>query len=511
MAVRLIHPAPGLVTQLLELPREPLADLPRPALDLAPVARLDLQPLGEAALQSAQGRGIRVLDGGGDELVEQRERVVEADLRDVTRAVGHDADDKAALLPWQAYDRAMQRYARFDDGADVRQVPRRILPAITLAQFAGTSLWFAANAVMPDLQRELALPPQAVGTLTSAVQLGFIAGTLVFALLAIADRFSPRRVFLACSMAGAVCALLAALLPPQFATLLGLRAATGFFLAGIYPVGMKIAANWYTRGLGAALGVMIAALVLGTAAPHALRALGAAWPWQAVLVGVALLAAGGGMLMYLLVPDTPRAPRAAALQFRALGSIATDVKVRASVLGYFGHMWELYTFWVLVPAIVATRMAGGAGVSWAAFGIIAAGAIGCAAGGVIARHAGSARVAAVQLAASGLCCLAAPWLIDAGDVAFTVWLGLWGITVVGDSPQFSALTASNAPRDAVGSVLTLTNCIGFGISVISIEIFVRLAQVNALGSLLPWLAVGPALGLLAMRPLLLSPQSTRPG
>ena len=382
-------------------------------------------------------------------------------------------------------------------------VPRRILPLITLAQFAGTSLWFAANAVMPELQRELALPAAAVGSLTSAVQLGFIAGTLVFALLAIADRFSPRLVFLLCSIAGAACSLLAALLPPQLTTLLALRAATGFFLAGIYPVGMKIAASWYTRGLGAALGVMLGALVLGTATPHALRAIGAALPWQSVLIGVALLAAAGGVLLYAWVPDAPHARAAAnGLQWRALGSIISDARVRASVFGYFGHMWELYTFWVLVPALVAARLASSTAVSWAAFAVIAAGAVGCAVGGWVARRTGSAKVAAAQLAASGACCVAAPWLVGSGDAVFALWLAVWGITVAGDSPQFSALTARNAPQQAVGSVLTLTNCIGFGISVLSIELFVRLAQTIPLERLLPWLGLGPLLGLLAMRPLL---------
>jgi MFS family permease len=386
-----------------------------------------------------------------------------------------------------------------------------ILPVITLAQFGGTSLWFAANAVMPDLQRELGLSATAVGTLTSAVQLGFIAGTLVFALLAIADRVSPRLIFLACSLAGAGCALLAAMSTPTLAGLVVLRVLTGFFLAGIYPVGMKIAASWYSRGLGAALGIMVAALVIGTASPHALRALGAGWPWQRVLIGVALLAGAGGIALYLLVPDATHTPRAPGmLQWRALGSIISNARVRASAFGYFGHMWELYALWVLVPAIAATRLTGVA-VSWAAFAIIAAGAVGCAAGGLVAYRIGSsAKVAAVQIAVSAACCLAAPWMLDAPDWVFALWLAVWGVTVVGDSPQFSALTAANAPRDAVGSVLTLVNCIGFGVSIVSIELFVRLAQSVPLASLLPWLGVGPLLGLFALRPLLRNDTMAKP-
>ncbi|HXF46240.1 MAG TPA: MFS transporter, partial [Burkholderiaceae bacterium] len=239
---------------------------------------------------------------------------------------------------------------------DEARVPRRILPTIVLSQLAGTALWFAVNAVMPDLQRDWDLPVEAVGTLTSAVQLGFIAGTLAFALAAIADRFSPRRVFLLCSLAGAACTAAAAVLARDLAALAALRFATGFFLAGIYPVGMKIAAGWYARGLGAALGFLIGALVLGTAAPHGLRALGSAWPWQSLMLAVAAIAAGGGLMMYLLVPDSPHLPRAARLRPQALAVIVTDRKVRASAFGYFGHMWELYAFWVLVPFVLATRL-----------------------------------------------------------------------------------------------------------------------------------------------------------
>jgi DHA1 family inner membrane transport protein len=381
-------------------------------------------------------------------------------------------------------------------------IPRHVLPILVLAQFLGTSLWFAVNAVMPDLQRELGWPTSAVGTLTSSLQFGFILGTLVFALLAVADRFAPRRVFLVCALAGAACTVGAWWMVRDYTALLAWRFATGFFLAGIYPVGMKIAAQWYTRGLGGALGLLIGALVLGSASAHALRALGGALPWPTLMLGVAALAAAGGLLLFFGTTDPPHAQaRVTVLQWRALGTLWTDARVRSSVLGYFGHMWELYTMWVMVPLVLATRLQGAA-LSWAAFCVLGAGVIGCAGGGWVAQRWGSARVAGTQLAISGLCCLAAFWMVNAGDALFYTWLVLWGITVSGDSPQFSTLTARNAPPQAVGSVLTLTNSVGFAISIASILLFVSLAEHVALGTLLPWLAIGPALGLWALRPLL---------
>ncbi len=379
--------------------------------------------------------------------------------------------------------------------------PRHVLPVLVLAQFAGTSLWFAVNAVMPDLQHELGWPASAVGRLTSALQLGFIAGTLVFALLAIADRFSPRRVFLLCSLAGALCTVGAWWMVRELSALWMWRAATGFFLAGIYPVGMKIASQWFPQGLGAALGWLIGALVLGTASAHGLRGSSGELPWPSVMLGVAALAATGGVMLFVLLPEAPASPvRTSVLEWRALAAMWTDWRVRASVLGYFGHMWELYTLWVLVPLILANRLNGMA-LSWAGFAVVGSEALGGVGGGWLARRWGSARVATGQLAVSGLCCALAPWLIDASVGWFAVWLLVWGISVAGDSPQFSAFTASNAPSQAVGSVLTLTNSIGFAISIVSIELFTTLAQHHALGSLLPWLGLGPLLGVLAMRPL----------
>lgn len=379
---------------------------------------------------------------------------------------------------------------------------RRVLPLLVLAQLAGTSSWFAVNAVMPELQRQHGYGEAALATLSAALQGGFIAGTLVFALLALADRVSARRLFLACALAAAGTTLAAAATAASYPALLVWRVLTGFCLAGIYPVGMKIAALWFPRGLGAALGWLVAALVLGSASPHLLRALGALWPWQTVFVAVAAATALAGLLVVAGVPEPPPRAGLAPLRLSALATMLHDTRLRAAVLGYFGHMWELYTLWVLVPLVLATRLQGAPAVSGWAFGVLGAGALGCVAGGLLARRWGSARVAGVQLATSGLCCLAAPWLLGAPLPLFLAWLLLWGLTVVGDSPQFSALTAAYAPPQAVGSVLTLSNCIGFGISAFSIDLFVHAAAAQPLAALLPWLALGPALGLLALAPLL---------
>jgi MFS transporter, DHA1 family, inner membrane transport protein len=382
----------------------------------------------------------------------------------------------------------------------VTPVPRRILPVIAISQFAGTSVWFAINAVMADLQRSVALPASAVGWLTAAVQVGFILGTFGFALLSIADRFSPRKVFLVCSLFAAALALATALLPPQYGALLALRFLTGIALAGIYPVGMKIAAGWFAHGLGWALGVLVGALVLGNALPFGLRALGAQWSWQAVMLAVAAVAAGGGVLMAVFVPDGPHLAPAARITPRALGVIWHDPKVRASAFGYFGHMWELYAFFVLIPAIVLQRWQGAA-ASWWVAATMAVGGLACVIGGALVRRVGGARVAGFQLASSGLCGLLAPWLLDAPLPLWGLWLLWWGATVSGDSPQFSALTAANAPRAMVGSVLTFVNAIGFTLSVGTITLFAALASVWPLAQVLPWLAVGPAIGLLFLRPL----------
>ncbi len=382
--------------------------------------------------------------------------------------------------------------------------PKHVLPAIVLAQFLGTSPWFAVNAVMPDLQRAYGWSVADLGAQSAAVQMGFIAGTLVFALLALADRFSARRMFAFCALASAACTLAAAASAGSFMGMWCWRVLTGFFLAGIYPVGMKLATQWFAQGLGTALGWLVGALVLGSASAHALRAAGAQWPWPAVFVGVALASlVAAALVMFGLTEPPPPAPGAARprLHWRGLSCMWSEPRLRASVVGYFGHMWELYSMWVLVPLILATRLQGAA-LSWAAFVVLGAGVFGCVVGGHAATRFGSAKVAAWQLAVSGLCCVLAPWCLQAGDAVFAAWLLVWGVSVVGDSPQFSTLTARNAPPHAVGSVLTLTNSLGFAISAASIALFVGWLPSVGLPGLLPWLGVGPVLGLWALWPLL---------
>lgn len=388
--------------------------------------------------------------------------------------------------------------------------PAHILPVIIFSQFTGTSLWFAGNAVILDLQRDWGLPGQSVGYVTTAVQIGFIVGTLVFAFLALADRFSPRVVFFICSTVGAVSNGALLLLPEGLSGLLVLRFVTGFFLAGIYPVGMKIAAGWFDKGLGRALGYLVGALVLGTAFPHLLRGLGAQLPWQWVIVGVSILALSGGLMMLVLVADGPHLPKGSVFNPKALAVIFRSKRFRASAFGYFGHMWELYALWAFIPVwLMAYSELNdiSLNVSLWSFLIIAVGFLGCAVGGIVSVKLGSARVAAWQLAVSGLCCVLSPLFFHADITVFIIFLLIWGVTVVGDSPQFSALNAANAPPEYVGSALTIVNSIGFLITVISIQLVNwMLPEIDA--DYIFWLLIpGPVLGLWVLRPLLPGPNS----
>ncbi len=377
--------------------------------------------------------------------------------------------------------------------------PWWILPALVTAQLLATSLWFAPNAVIGELQAAWSIAG-GEGIVTTAVQLGFIAGTLCFALFGIADRYNPANVFLACAFIGAGANVAVLLFPDWFVPVLLARFMVGFCLAGVYPVGMKMAAAWYGGGLGRALGFLVGALVLGTASAHLLRGLGTDWPWEAVIIGTSVLAVVAGTLARA-IPEGPFLQRGAPVRFAGVFRAFRVRRFRASAMGYFGHMWELYAFWAFLPVWLAAYGLEGGTLSLAAFTVIGVGALGCAGGGLLVERFGGGRVALSQLGTSALCCLLSPLFLAAPPLVFAAFLLVWGITAAGDSPQFSALNANNAPRELVGSALTLANCIGFSISIVSLSLLEWLQHWLDPAWLLIALLPGPLLGILAARPL----------
>lgn len=382
-----------------------------------------------------------------------------------------------------------------------------ILPTIIFSQFAGTSLWFASNAILPDLQKQWGIGNEALSMVTSMVQFGFISGTLCFAFLAIADRFSPRIVFFTCSILGALSNLSIYLVVEGLTSLLCFLFITGFLLAGIYPVGMKIATGWYQQGLGKALGFLVGALVVGTAFPHFLKGIGTSIHWETIIFSVSGIATLGGVLMLLLVPDGPYLFKGTQFNSKAIAVIFQSRDFRSAAFGYFGHMWELYTFWAFIPLMLtayATLHSESINISFWSFCIIAAGFFGCVIGGVLSKKLGSEVIAFFQLTSSGICCLLSPLIFAAPLHVFLGILIFWGIVVAGDSPQFSALTAQTAPKELVGSALTIVTCIGFFITIISIQITNQLLNWVGPDKVFLLLAVGPIIGLAAFWPLFIA-------
>jgi len=470
---------------------------------------------------------------------------------------------------------------------------------VVIAQWLGTSLWFSPSGAAAGLMAQLGIGLAAFGWLISATQLGFIAGTVGVSVSGAADRFAASRVFALSCVVGAVANALTVVPGLGFDAVWALRFVVGICLAGIYPLGMKMIVQWVGGRPAAALGWLVGMLALGTAMPHGLRAVGAAWPWQAVLSASSALALVGAVMVWWL-GDGPHGVKPSAGAVRhgsgALGPVGTTGPTaatgtsaaigttgatgmtattgttgttgmtattgttatigttgmtattattgatvtsgtsatsgaasairqifrvpgfRASAFGYFGHMWELYAFWSVLPLLCQPLVAswahgagagaltggadGGAGsVAALSFAVIAVGALGCILGGLLSRRIGSAWVAAAALAGSGLMCLVYP-LIPAQAVGLHIAaLFFWGFCVVADSPQFSALSAQHAPPRLLGSALVTQNGIGFGITVVSILILSR--AVPAWGASAMWLlAPGPAIGLWAMRSLL---------
>jgi MFS family permease len=383
-----------------------------------------------------------------------------------------------------------------------------MLALIALAELLGMTLWFSATAVAAPMAAELQLSQQSAAWLTMAVQAGFVVGTLASGLLNLPDRLNARHLFALGAVAGAGANVAVTFAASALAAVFW-RFATGAALACVYPPGMKIAAGWTVARRGTALGLLVGALTLGSAAPHLLAAYASPATWRSVLFTASGLALAGAAIITLPVRDGPYVTTTAPFDPRAARDLIRIPRARLATLGYLGHMWELYAMWAWIGTYAAAAAAAqgaqaAAASRWGsivAFITVASGAPACVAAGLWADRIGKARIARAAMIGSAACALATPLAFSASGFWLIALAVVWGATVVADSAQFSALVADAAPPDHIGTALTLQTCAGFLLTMLTI----RLAPIAA--DLVGWrwtfvlLAPGPLLGAAAMKRL----------
>ena len=383
-----------------------------------------------------------------------------------------------------------------------------MLALVALAELLGMAVWFAANAVAPQLATRWALSASETGWLSSAVQLGFVAGTAIAALMNVAD-VVPARTYFSASAVAAAAANATLLVAPDYRTALVCRALTGVFLAGVYPPAMKMAATWFHDRRGLAIGVIVGALTIGKALPFLIHAIPGAGIEQVVLAAsfVALVAASLVAIWYTDGPAPfPRRPFDIAL----VGTVLRDARYRQVLGGYVGHMLELYACWIWIPSFLAASLlagtsAPGAGptslVPTLSFAVMAAGAAGCVLGGELADRVGYVRLVVIAMAVSGACALLTPFVFGHSIALVIPVLLVWSIAVIADSAQFSTLVTRVAAPHAIGTALTLQTSIGFLLTSVTVQLVPVIAGHLGWRYAFPVLALGPALGIAAIRRL----------
>jgi MFS family permease len=388
-----------------------------------------------------------------------------------------------------------------------------MLAALAMAEFLGMTLWFSATAVTPALVAEFHMSDELAAWLTMAVQAGFVAGTLASALLNLADVLNARVLLFLGALAGAA-ANASVLLASSASGVIALRFLTGVALACVYPPGMKIAAGWFRAERGFALGIVIGALTLGKAFPHLLTALyGHAWREPMLLASG--LAVAGGTLVLLVVSDGPFVAASAPFDARAIGQIFRNRGARLATLGYLGHMWELYAMWTWIAVLASASFAASGSLSPASEGSIAAfvaigsGTAGCAMAGWLADRLGRARIAIWAMWTSAVCAALTPLVFGGSPLWFFALAMIWGFAVVADSAQFSALVTEHSPTNYIGTALTLQTCLGFLLTMVTIELLPRVAEASSWRWASLLLVPGPLLGIVAMRGLAAAPNEER--
>jgi MFS family permease len=376
--------------------------------------------------------------------------------------------------------------------------------AIAAVQVLGLAVWFSMSAVVPSLRSDWGLTSGGAVWLTASVQIGFVAGAVVSTALNLADRVPPQRLLAASAAAAALCTVVLALFADRQAVAVPLRFMTGTFLAGVYPTGMKLMASWAgSAGRGRTMGVLIAALTLGSTLPHLIAGLGSL-PWRGVLLTAAAAGLLGSAVALLVVRPGPYAASAApARNPRYALTMFTERGPRLANLGYFGHMWELYALWTWIPAFLLAAPAAGELPGSVEITVFLAtgigGAVGCLLGGWGADRFGRAPAAVTALLVSGLCCLLSPLFLHAPPMLLFAFCALWGAAVIADSGVFSTSLSEVVDHRYVGTALTAQTAIGFALTVVTIQFTPLLAEAVGWQYAFLLLAPGPLAGALAMR------------
>jgi MFS family permease len=374
------------------------------------------------------------------------------------------------------------------------------------AEMAGMSLWFMSAAILPDILRETAISVTRQALLSSSVQAGFVVGALVISMVGIADRLDPRKVFAACAVAAAAANLSILFVDPGGLLAILARFATGALLAGVYPVGMKIAVGWGNRDRGLLIGMLVGALTFGKSVPYLAAWIGGA-DWRSVTVLMSAVSASGGLLVLFvgLGPLHARAPR---FEFSAIRLAWTDISIRRAYIGYLGHMWELFAMWAWIAAAAAASysysmddVAAHDLGKLTAFLAISIGAIFCIPAGWAADRIGKAEVTVVALTISGLSAIATAAVFGGPPWLTLILVVIWGLAVIPDSAQFSAIVADHAPPHQVGSLLTFQTALGFTLTIATVQLTPLAASAFGWPAVLAGLAIGPAIAIAAMMPM----------